>query len=158
VRAKTSNNKTKNPIEKSPPLKGESERSELGDDRNFYYNKSLKKLARQLRKQSTEAEIRLWSEFLRDKNTGYTFLRQRPVLNYIADFMCKELKLIIELDGFTHNFEQQWKKDLKRQKELKDKGFKILRFADEEVMNDLRNVEIEIYYWIKKLSDKQFKE
>ena len=72
--------------------------------------------------------------------------------------MCKELKLIIELDGYTHNFEQQWKKDLKRQKELEDRGFKILRFADEEVMNDLRNVEIEIDYWIKKLAGKQFKE
>ncbi|MCC5942457.1 MAG: endonuclease domain-containing protein [Balneolaceae bacterium] len=145
---------TKRLFEKCPRSKGESERSEPGDDRNFYYNKYLKELARQLRKVSTKSEIRLWTELLRSKKTGYTFLRQRPVLNYIADFMCKELQLIIELDGYSHNFEQQWKKDLKRQKELEYNGFKILRFSDDEVMNDLRNVESEIMFWIKKLETK----
>ncbi len=120
-------------------------------NKNFYYNKNLKELARQLRKNSTRAEIRLWTEVLRGKYTGYTFLRQRPILHYIADFMCKDLQLIIELDGYSHNFEQQWKKDLKRQKELEDKGFKILRFTDHEVMKDLENVEREIMYWIEKL-------
>jgi very-short-patch-repair endonuclease len=80
---------------------------------------------------------------------GYSFLRQRPVLNYIADFMCKELNLIIELDGYSHSFEQQWKKDLDRQKELENAGFTILRFHDEEVMNDLRNVERVIESWIE---------
>ena len=138
-------------VEKSPPLKGEGERSELGDERNLHYNKSLKNLARNLRNNSTKAEIRLWSELLRAKQTGHTFSRQRPVLNYIADFLCKNLKLIIELDGFSHEFEQQWKKDKKRQNELEKAGFTILRFSDDEVMNDLRNVETEIMYWVKKL-------
>lgn len=117
---------------------------------NLYYNKSLKDLARKLRKESTRAEIRLWTETLRaGKMHGYSFLRQRPVLNYIADFMCKELKLIIELDGYSHSFEQQWKKDLDRQKELENAGFTILRFHDEDVMNDLRNVERVIESWIE---------
>ncbi len=120
-------------------------------NKNFYYNKNLKELARQLRNNSTRAEIRLWTEVLRGKYTGYTFLRQRPILHYIADFMCKDLQLIIELDGYSHNFEQQWKNDLKRQKELEDKGFKILCFTDHEVMKDLENVEREIMYWIEKL-------
>lgn len=130
-----------------------SRRRAMGDDqgKNFYYNKSLKELARQLRKNSTKSEIRLWSELLQGKKTGYTFLRQRPVLNYIADFFCKELKLIIELDGYSHEFEQTWKKDNQRQKELEEAGFKVLRFADEDVMKDLRNVESEIMYWIEKL-------
>jgi very-short-patch-repair endonuclease len=43
---------------------------------------------------------------------GYSFLRQRSVLNYIADFMCKELKLIIEVDGITHSYEQTIEKDI----------------------------------------------
>ncbi len=120
-------------------------------NKNFYYNTNLKELARLLRKNSTRAEIRLWTEVLRGKNTGYTFLRQRPILIYIADFMCKDLQLIIALDGYSHNFEQQWKKDLKRQKELEDKGFKILRFSDDEVMNNLENLDGEIMYWIEKL-------
>lgn len=122
-----------------------------GDANYLYNNKDLKNLARNLRKNSTKSEVRLWSELLRGKQTGHTFLRQRPVLNYIADFLCKDLKLIIELDGFSHEFEQQWKKDKKRQIELEKAGFKILRFSDDDVMNDLRNVETEILYWIKKL-------
>ncbi len=134
------------PVEECTPLKGA-----MGDDTNLHYNKSLKELAQKLRNNSTKAEIRLWTELFRGKQTGYTILRQRPVLNYIADFLCKDLKLIIELDGFSHEFEQQWKKDKKRQTELEDAGFKILKFSDDEVMKDLRNVESEIMHWIEKL-------
>ena len=125
----------------------------MGDDTNLYYNKSLKELARKLRNNSTKSEIRVWTELLSGKKTGYTFLRQRPILNYIADFLCKDLKLIIELDGYSHEFEQQWKKDKERQKELEKAGFKILRFTDDDVMNDLRNVENEIMHWIGRLEE-----
>lgn len=114
------------------------------------YNKKLKELARKLRKDSTPAEIRLWSELLRaGKMKGYTFLRQRPVLNYIADFMCKELKLIIEVDGYSHNFERQWYKDKSRQRELEEHGFTVLRFWDEEIFKDLENVSQIIEQWIE---------
>lgn len=131
-----------------------SKKSGKWDDKNLYYNRSLKELARELRNNSTKSEIKLWSEVLRGGNTGFTFLRQRPVLNYIADFLCKELKLIIELDGYSHNFAQQWKKDLERQKELEKAGFKVLRFSDDDVLQDIRNVESEIMYWIEKLGSK----
>ena len=115
------------------------------------YNKELKELARKLRKDSTPAEIRLWSELLRaGKMKGYTFLRQRPVLNYIADFMCKKLKLIIEVDGYSHHFKRQWYKDKARQKELEDYGFTVLRFWDREVFNELDNVSRVIEQWIEK--------
>jgi very-short-patch-repair endonuclease len=83
------------------------------------YIKGLKEIARKLRKNSTPAEIRLWTKLLRAKKmNGYQFLRQRPVLNLIADFMCKELKLIIEVDGESHESENQWYKDTERQREL----------------------------------------
>jgi very-short-patch-repair endonuclease len=121
---------------------------------NLYYNQSLNDLARQLRNNSTKSEIRLWSELLQGRKTGHTFLRQRPVLNYIADFLCKDLKLIIELDGYSHEFEQTWKKDIQRQKELEKAGFTVIRFNDSDVMKDLRNVENEIMYWIEKLEKK----
>lgn len=68
---------------------------------------------------------------------GYTFLRQRPVLNYIADFLCKELKLIIEVDGFSHDWAEQWKLDKKRQSKLEEVGFTALRFTDEEILTDI---------------------
>jgi len=113
------------------------------------YNKDLKEIARKLRNDSTPAEIRLWTKLLRSKQMkGYQFLRQRPVLNYIADFMCKELRLIIEVDGESHEHNQQWYKDEIRQKELEDYGFTILRFWDDEIFNDLENVSRVIEHWI----------
>ena len=116
---------------------------------NLYYNKNLKELARKLRKQSTKAEVKLWNEVLRGRQMhGFTFLRQRPVLSYIADFMCKELLLIIEVDGYTHEWEEQWKLDQKRQKKLEKLGFIILRFTDDEILQDIRNVESEIEAWV----------
>lgn len=117
---------------------------------NLYYNRKLKEYARRLRRESTKAEIKLWNEVLRGgQMCGYTFLRQRPVLNYIADFLCKELKLIIDVVGFTHEWEEQWKLDVERQRRLEDLGFTVLRFTDEEVFEDLSNVESSIEGWIQ---------
>lgn len=119
------------------------------DKSNYYYNKKLKGLARKLRKKSTKAEVVLWKELLQGgKMHGYTFLRQRPVKKFIADFMCKELMLIIEVDGYTHHFEKQWKIDRERQKELEQIGFTVLRFTDKEVLKDLSNVRRSLEKWV----------
>ena len=116
---------------------------------NFYYNKKLKEFARRLRNNSTKAEVKLWKELLRGaKMHGYTFLRQRPVLNYIVDFMCKELLLIIEVDGYTHGFEKQWQLYKDRQEELESVGFTILRFTDEQILDNIENVEKSIENWV----------
>lgn len=107
-----------------------------------YYNKKLKTFARQNRNDATKAEACLWKYALKGKQLGYTFNRQRPVLNYIADFMCQELKLIIEVDGYTHTFEEVRIKDAIRQEQLEIAGFFVLRFNDEDVLkniNDARN-------------------
>lgn len=107
---------------------------------NNNYNIKLKPLAKKLRNDSTKAEIRLWCELLSGKRLrGYGFLRQRSIHNYIVDFMCKELKLIIEVDGYSHSFKTE--EDCKRDKELKDLGFTVLRFSDDEIMKDLANVQ-----------------
>jgi len=117
---------------------------------NFYYNKSLKQIARRLRKESTKAEVKLWNEVLRGGQIHeLTFLRQRTVLNYILDFMSKELMLIVEVDGFSHEWAKQWELDKNRQKELEDVGFTVLRFTDEEVLNDIRNVQRVIELWVE---------
>ena len=74
---------------------------------NHNYNKNLQPYANRLRKEMTKAEACLWKYVLRAGTMkGFQFRRQRPVLNYIADFMCKELMLIIEVDGITHHFEE----------------------------------------------------
>jgi len=72
---------------------------------------------------------------------GYSFLRQRPVGDYIVDFMCKELKLVIEIDGYSHLLDEVIQKDKKKEAYLKDQGFFIMRFSDDEVLNDLPNVQ-----------------
>ncbi|GEO07019.1 endonuclease [Adhaeribacter aerolatus] len=115
---------------------------------NNHYNRKLKPLARNLRNDSTKAEIRLWCELLSGKRlAGYGFRRQRPVGNYIADFMCKELKLIIEVDGYSHQFKTE--ADIQRDAELNALDFTVLRFSDAEVMQDLPNVQRTLEAWIE---------
>jgi len=111
------------------------------------YNPKLKELARQLRNNSTKSEIRLWQYLKGKQMMGYDFHRQKPLLNFIADFFCHELKLVIELDGYTHQFEEVIAKDEMKQSELEEIGLTVLRFTDEEVMKDINNVlrTIEIY-------------
>ncbi len=100
---------------------------------NFYgYNKRLQPNAHELRKTMTKAEACLWKYALRAGiHSGYGFRRQRPVLNFIADFMCKELKLIIEVDGITHSWAETVEKDRIRDEALTKVGFHILRFEDD---------------------------
>jgi len=116
-----------------------------------FYNKNLKKFAKENRKEMTKAEACLWKYALKAKQMGYTFNRQRPVLNYIADFMCKELKLIIEVDGYTHLKEEVIKNDIIRQKKLEEVGFKVIRFKDEEVLTGMKGVKAIIFQTIEAL-------
>jgi very-short-patch-repair endonuclease len=108
---------------------------------NYNYNKKLKPLAGQLRRNLTKSEACLWKYALKTKQLkGYQFKRQRPVLQYIADFFCKELMLIIEIDGITHDNNVSQAKDIKREECLAKAGFKIVRFTDEEVLNNIAGV------------------
>jgi very-short-patch-repair endonuclease len=108
---------------------------------NCGYNKKLQPLAAKLRKSMTKAEACLWKYVLKGKQLkGYQFRRQRPTLHYIADFLCKDLMLIIEIDGITHDDEETVVKDRQRENGLKAAGFKIVRFTDEEVLKNLAGV------------------
>lgn len=119
-------------------------------ENNYYYNKSLQPLANNLRKNMTKAEACTWKYLLsRRQMKGYQFRRQRPVLNYIADFMCQELLLIIEIDGITYDSEEGRNRDLKRDQALKEIGFTVLRFSDWEVLNKMADVSGIILEWIE---------
>ena len=108
---------------------------------NQNYNQNLRTNACSLRNSMTKAEACLWKYALRaGLMQGYTFNRQRPIGNYIADFACKALKLVIEVDGYSHHFEETREKDKLKEDYLKKEGFRILRFDDNEVLNDMRNV------------------
>ncbi|RBQ04613.1 endonuclease domain-containing protein [Pedobacter miscanthi] len=117
---------------------------------NNHYNRKLKTFARAHRNDGTKAEIRMWCELLRNKKMlGYSFLRQRPIADYIADFFSKDLKLVIEVDGLSHQLEGQFEKDQIREKVLRMLGFNILRFTDDEVMHDIENVDRTIKHYIE---------
>ncbi len=118
---------------------------------NVYgYNRELKAFARANRKNMNKAEACMWKYVLRAKKMkGFGFRRQRPVLHYIADFMCKELMLIIEVDGFTHDFPDVQKKDRARQRDLEDAGFTVLRFTNEQVLESINEVKLKMENWIE---------
>jgi very-short-patch-repair endonuclease len=123
---------------------------------NHFYNKNLQPYANRLRKEMTKAEACLWKYVLRaGKMKGYGFRRQRPVLIYIADFMCKELMLIVEVDGSIHELEEVSKNDKIRQKALEEAGFTVLRFTNEEVLKDIHSVYSYLEDWIEKKTASQ---
>ena len=97
-------------------------------------NKRLSSLAKALRKNQTEAEMRLWC-FLKAKQVGgLKFKRQAPIGNYIADFVCFDARLIIEIDGGQHSSETS--KDFERTMWLQSQGFKVLRFWNNDVLGN----------------------
>ena len=104
------------------------------------YQPYLKELARKLRNNSTLGEILLWNELKTGKMFGYDFHRQKPLLNYIADFYCYELDLVVEIDGYYHTHEEQYKLDLSREKELAIYNLTVLRFTENDVRKDMVNV------------------
>ncbi len=121
---------------------------------NYHYNKALKNAASALRKQMTSAEARLWKRVLRSRAMkGHSFRRQRPVLRYIADFMCKELRLIIEVDGSSHDGADAYTADERRDYELAQAGYRILRIPHQEVLNDLENVRAAIAEVVEEIED-----
>ena len=100
-------------------------------------NKELIKKARALRSSMTLAEILLWSELRSKKVEGYKFRRQQPILDYITDFYCHDLNLIIEVDGEVHSLPEQVEKDKSRDKILKINGYNILHLSNHEIETDL---------------------
>ncbi len=99
------------------------------------YNPKLKEYARNLRNESTKSEIHFWSLVKGKVNNKFDFHRQKPLLNFIADFFCYELRLVIELDGITHIEPKTIEKDLIKENELNNIGLNILRFTDDAVLN-----------------------
>jgi len=101
---------------------------------------SLKDIRRSLRRDSTPAELLLWKELRNRKFLNLKFKRQYSIGNYIVDFYCANPRLIIELDGAVHFEKEQKEKDRYRDENLKDMNYKVLRFSNEEVLNDIEKV------------------
>jgi very-short-patch-repair endonuclease len=116
---------------------------------NYHYNKALKKYARVNRANMTKGEACMWKYVLRNRQlAGYQFRRQRPILNYIVDFICFDLMLVIEVDGYSHEFRKKEINDRVRDEDLESIGFTVFRFTDSEILQMLPDVVERLSKWI----------
>ena len=112
------------------------------DHTAMFYNASPKifERAKALRENMTEAEFNLW-EFLRSKRLlNLRFRAQHPIDRFIADFYCHPLKLVIEIDGGIHKTKEQREYDINREAELDRFEIKVIRFANEEIDDNINLV------------------
>jgi very-short-patch-repair endonuclease len=100
----------------------------------------LRSNARALRRNSTDVERLLWAELRDHRLSGAGFRRQVPIAGYIADFVCHEAKLVIELDGGQHFSDGQETADNRRSAIIEAKGFRVLRFSNHDVMTNRAGV------------------
>jgi 5-methyltetrahydrofolate--homocysteine methyltransferase len=96
--------------------------------------------AKELRKRPTEAEKRLWFKLRESQADGLKFRRQEPIGKYIVDFVNFENKLVIEIDGGIHQRVETRKEDQQRTAWLKSEGFRVIRFWNSSVLNNLDDV------------------
>ncbi|MBU0660965.1 endonuclease domain-containing protein [Patescibacteria group bacterium] len=107
------------------------------ENKLYYQNQSSTRERRKLlRKQATKSEQILWQE-LRGKQLGIKFRRQYNIDYYIVDFYCHELRLILEIDGNIHGENKQRLKDIERQTYLEEQGYTIVRYRNEQILNEL---------------------
>ena len=105
------------------------------------YNKSLLSRARELRKNSTLSEVLLWNALKQKSAMGFDFDRQKIIGNYIVDFYCAKLNLVLEIDGSSH--EDKYVYDRARHEYLESLGLTVIHIADKDVkfkMDDVLNM------------------
>ena len=104
------------------------------------YPSQIRNFAKAMRNEPTSAEYKLWGR-LRNSQTGVKFRRQQHIDGkYIVDFLCPELKLIIEIDGATHSSDKEIFQDKIREDYLASQGFEIMRFYNPDIYKNLGNI------------------
>ena len=119
------------------------------------YNPKLREFARYLRNNSTLSEVLLWKE-IKNKALGVEFKRQVPILDYIVDFYCQELKLAIEVDGHIHDF--RYVEDKVRQEQIEQWGITFIRFSNEDIKTNMFSVVLSLESKIDELKKIPFSE
>ncbi|MGP1388034.1 MAG: endonuclease domain-containing protein [Thainema sp.] len=110
------------------------------NDTDFHlpYNPALIARAKELRKNMTPAEKKLWYQYL--KTFKHRVLKQRPIHHFIVDFYCPALKLIIEIDGDSHSTEEAQAYDQERSQILEGYDLQVMRFTNQQVLNEFNAV------------------
>ncbi len=96
--------------------------------------------ARALRRNETVAEKRLWEQLRNRTLEGFKFSRQIPIGPFIVDFVCRELRLIVEVDGATHSTDEEISRDEHRSAFLRSEGYNLIRFQNDEILNGMDEV------------------
>jgi very-short-patch-repair endonuclease len=117
------------------------------EDRWVRYNPRLKQIARTLRKNMTLSEILLWQQLKNKQLLGYDFHRQKPIDEYVVDYYCPKLKLVLEIDGDSHDGKEE--ADRIRQERLESLGLTMLRFWDSDVKNNVDGIVEQLREWIE---------
>lgn len=120
------------------------------------YLEELRNLSRRNRLNPTKTEVMLWNEVLRNRKTGFKFLRQKPIYRFVLDFYCRDLLLAIEVDGGYH--ENRKDIDEARDQFLRALNIETLRVGDKEVESDLEGVKNKVKEFIKSREASLFKE
>ena len=108
------------------------------------------KKAKELRKYETDAEKILWTKLNRNQILGLQFRRQHPIDRFIADFYCAKIQLVVEVDGSIHELPENKDYDIGRSEILNDFGITVIRFSNEQIINEIDKTIIKI----KKISKK----
>ena len=117
------------------------------------YNKTLTEKARENRKNPTPAEKKMWFEVLRDRQfEGLKFTRQKPLDQFIVDFYCSELMLVVEIDGDSHA--DQIAYDRMRTEKLGHYGITVIRYTNSDVLHNLAGVYVDLSVKVKRLREK----
>jgi len=111
------------------------------------YNPRLKQIARKLRKDMTLSEILLWQHIKGKQLLGYDFHRQKPINEYVVDFYCPRLKLILEIDGDSHEGKEE--ADKIRQEKLESLSLTVMRFWDWDVKSNVDGIVEHLREWIE---------
>ena len=127
----------------NPPRNGEGDRPKAGGGGSRQAPQQLHRpetyTARKLRREMSLPEVILW-QHLRGSQLGVKFRRQHPIGNYIADFYCSPLRLVIEADGQVHNMGNRPMQDVSRDNFLNENGYKVLRIAASDILKDVNSV------------------
>jgi very-short-patch-repair endonuclease len=100
--------------------------------------------AKQSRRTMTRAETLLWRHLKAHRLARLSFRRQTPIGDYIADFVAHSCKLVVEVDGESHDFEERVRHDERRDQWLASRGYRVLRFTNSDVMGNLEGVALAI--------------
>ena len=114
-------------------------------------NSNKTDFARSLRQKQTDAEILLWAKLREIRLSGIKFWRQHSIGEYVVDFICIQSNLIVEVDGSQHSEEKNQVYDSKRTVWLEQQGFRVLRFWDNDVLNNIEGVAGQIFEVINSL-------